>query len=92
MSSSSYLNGLWERDVSGRIPIVLLAATSRICLKQYAPSLYSFFFSPGVSLESKGCNHTIVLIQLNFGKIPALFYPTQLGEAIEYAQNIYAER
>ena len=31
-------------------------------------------FSVGISLKSKWCNHTVVLTQLQLGRIPVLFY------------------
>ena len=43
-------------------------------LKQHAASLCNSYpaFSPGVSVESMWCSHTIVLTQLQFGVIPVL--------------------
>ena len=53
---------------------VLKGVTSKICSKQQATSMRSSYlvFSPGVSLKSKRCNHTVVLTQR--GRIFVLFH------------------
>ena len=60
----------------GGIAAILWSATSWICSKQHAAFLCSCHqaFSPNVSLESRWGNPTVVLIQLQLGKIPVLFY------------------
>ena len=62
--------------VRGHTAEVLKGVASRICSKQYAVSSCSsnLTFSPGISLKSKWCNHTIVLTQLQLRRILILFY------------------
>ena len=38
------------------------------------PSSFFFFSLQSVSLEYKRCNHAVVLIRLQLGRIPVLFY------------------
>ena len=63
----------WE--VSGRITDVLFGTASRICSKLSASFFCSFHltFSPSISLNSKWCNHTILLTRLTLGRNPVLF-------------------
>ena len=51
-------------------------AASRICSKQHSASLGNSYqaFSSSTLLKSRWCNHTIVLSQLQLGRIPDLFY------------------
>ena len=62
----------WE--VNGFTAAVLSGAASRICLKQCASSLCSFYlvFSSSALLESKQCNCTVVLTRQLFGRIPII--------------------
>ena len=64
----------WE--VSSCKAVILLRAILRICSKQHAAFLCSFYlaFSPGVLFVSKWCNYAVVLTQLQFERIPILFY------------------
>ena len=64
----------WE--VSGHTAVVLLNAASRVCLRQPAVSLCSFYaaFSPSVSIKIKRCNYSAVLTRLQRGRNPILFY------------------
>ena len=54
----------------------MLLLPSRICSENHATSLSSSLqaFSPSVLLESKRCNHRIVLTWLQLGRISVLFY------------------
>ena len=63
----------WEESRS--TAAVLQVAASRICLKQHTTSLCdtNLAFSPSISLESKWCNHTVVLTLLELRRIPVLF-------------------
>ena len=58
--------------VSDCTTAILWDVASRICLKQHATSLCSFLqaFSQSVLLESKWCNHTVVLTRLYLGISP----------------------
>ena len=74
ISCSFYLFVRWE--VNGCTSAVLWCAASRICSEQHVTSLCTshLAFSPGILLKFKWCDHTIVLSQLQFGKIPILFH------------------
>ena len=56
-----------------------------ICSKQHAVSLCGshLVFSKNFFLESKWCNHTVVLTWLQFGKIPALFHQRSIFHMID---------
>ena len=64
-----------EMGVSGGTAAVLWGATSRICSKWHTAFLCSshLAFSPSVSLASCWCNHTVLLMHLQVGRIPVLF-------------------
>ena len=57
----------WE--VSGRTAVDFYSTAFRISSKYFNSNLA---FSAGVSLITKCCNHTVVLTQLQLGKIPVL--------------------
>ena len=62
--------------VSGHTTSVLWVAASRICSKQLVAFLNSFHqaFSQGILLEFKWCNLTVVVTELQLGRILILFH------------------
>ena len=64
-----------KMEVSDSIDAVFRGAASRIPLKQHIASLSSSHLAfPQVFLESKWCNHTVVLRQWQLGRILVLFH------------------
>ena len=82
VTSMSYLDELMRWDVSCRTDAVLWATVSRIYSKMPATFLCSSHvaFTIGVSLESKWCNHTVVMTRLYLARIPVLFYQKERSD------------
>ena len=76
VSCISYWDWFARWEVSGH-----KTGASRISSKQLTVSLCSsnLAFSPGISLESKWCNHMVVLTKLQLGIIPFILIRDQIS-------------